>query len=122
VVWTLANRAGKYWHESWESKLTREHPTIAQLFEFEPVQDRKGFFSARAYSVSRLAIALSDFSTLLWLGLVLTMIVKASAAWHSSRLSSTLGISFAAISIVMAIFLVCGGWKSFRVSRGRDPK
>lgn len=67
-TWTLANRGSKYWYESWEAKAQREaSPEIRDMFaRIEPVKNPEQRWSARRYSVSRLAIALSDFTTALW--------------------------------------------------------
>ncbi len=72
VAWTLQNRGSKYWQEAWEQKVETVEFTVlgARLFShIEPVQ-RNGWWRARRYSVSRLAIALSDFTALIWLCLL----------------------------------------------------
>jgi len=71
VAWTLQNRGGKYWQEAWESKVESVESDVlgASLFaNMEPIQ-RKGWWGARTYSVSKLTIALSDFTVLVWVAL-----------------------------------------------------
>lgn len=92
VVWTLGNRGSKYWQEAWEAKVERiedalpqftlsadpVHPPrdqlpIQPLFRTrEPPDTSKGWWlSGRKFSVSKLTIALSDFTSLVWLGLMI---------------------------------------------------
>jgi hypothetical protein len=65
--WTLVNRGSKYWQEQWESKIENvEDRVTGPLFkEREPPQN-KGFWSRQKYSVSKLAIAVSDYMLLVW--------------------------------------------------------
>ena len=68
VAWTLQNRGGKYWQEAYEQKVNRVEVEVLG----EPVHSRieplssSGLWGARRYSASKLAIALSDFTALLW--------------------------------------------------------
>ena len=76
LVWTLVNRGSKYWYEAWEQKLLDIEAEAfgRELFSrIEPIKERAWWGAAR-YSVSKLAIALSDFVVLIWLLLA----VKAS--------------------------------------------
>ena len=69
VGWTLVNRGSKYWQENWEKKVERaEQSASVQLFQSKEAVQAKFFaWQARQYSVSKLAIALSDFTVLVWL-------------------------------------------------------
>ena len=69
MAWTLGNRGSKYWQEAWERKVKAVEISVlgAALFSNrEPIQ-KKGMWGAGDYSVSRLAIALSDFTVFIWL-------------------------------------------------------
>ena len=67
VAWTLANRGSKFWQENWETKVERaEQETIGDVFRTQESRQAKGWFSAHRYSVSRLVIALSDYSIFAW--------------------------------------------------------
>ena len=68
-AWTLANRGSKYWQESWETKVNeREDNVTGVLFKKrEERQDKGWWLSAREFSVSKLAIALSDYTFIVWL-------------------------------------------------------
>ena len=75
-AWTLVNRGSKYWQESWETKVGRlEVPAIGTDVLFAQEEDRQSdkgcWLSGRKYSVSKLAIALSDYVFLLWLATVI---------------------------------------------------
>jgi hypothetical protein len=72
VAWTLANRGSKYWQENWEWKLEHFEQDLGMpLFtDWKPRGDVQWWGSWR-YSVSRLTIALSDFTVGVWLVLML---------------------------------------------------
>jgi hypothetical protein len=72
IVWTLANRGSKYWQEAWETKVEREEPFVTgRLFSKIENEHNKGWWlRGRRYSVSRLAIALSDYVAFLWIALL----------------------------------------------------
>lgn len=67
LAWTLANRGSKYWQEQWESKLENvEDDVIGPFFKNREPRQSKGFWGGHPYSVSRLAILVSDFVCLIW--------------------------------------------------------
>ena len=71
VAWTLQNRGSKYWQEAWEQKVVaveRDVLGVSLFSNSEPVL-RKGFWGAAKFSVSKLAVALSDFTILVWIAL-----------------------------------------------------
>src|SRR3972149_1635381 len=71
VAWTLVNRGNKYWHGAWEQKVESVQVEVLgrDLFShIEPNRDL-GWWGARRYSVTRLTIALSDFTVVVWLAL-----------------------------------------------------
>ncbi|EKZ9002379.1 hypothetical protein ACTWWB_004262 [Vibrio fluvialis] len=74
LCWSLVNRGSKYWQEHWEKQVTEfeKHIGDVDLFRAEDKLDssKSCWLGARKYSVSRIAIALSDFSVLIWLGLI----------------------------------------------------
>ena len=69
VAWTLGNRGGKYWQEAWEQKLHSVELIVLGRNLFHEIERRepKGWWGGYRYSVSRLAIALSDFTVAIWL-------------------------------------------------------
>lgn len=72
IAWTLQNRGSKYWQEAWEQKCEAVEMAVLNVHLFsniEPVE-YKGWLGAARFSVSKLAIALSDFTVLVWIILV----------------------------------------------------
>lgn len=78
--WTLANRGSKYWQEQWESKIEAAEKNITGPWfgREEQRQDKGRWLSGARYSVSKIAIAVSDYVLLVW--------VAASCAESGSRL------------------------------------
>lgn len=71
LAWTLQNRGSKYWQEAWEQKVeaVQEQVLGAPLFSNPEIAKRQGWLSARRYSPSKLAIILSDYVMIAFLGL-----------------------------------------------------
>ncbi|MEX1138489.1 MAG: hypothetical protein WEF53_03990 [Bacteroidota bacterium] len=70
--WTLVNRGSKYWQENWESQVDKDEDAVTgPLFKQPAERQKKGWFGAQKFSVSKLAIALSDYVTLVWALLIL---------------------------------------------------
>jgi hypothetical protein len=70
VAWTLVNRGSKYWQEAWEQKVERlESGVTGALFSQEETEifAKSCWLRGRRYSVSKLAIGLSDYTVLFWL-------------------------------------------------------
>jgi hypothetical protein len=79
--WTLVNRGSKFWQENWERKveLAGESASVHLFRDREPVQAKFFLWRARQYSVSKLAIALSDFTVAVWVFLG----VRALHGWET---------------------------------------
>lgn len=106
LSWTLANRGTKYWQYVWEQKLKSvQRAALGRLIYFEGVSrsDPAGpIWGASRYSVTKLAIALSDFSVLIWL----TLGVKASPLmqarpWEYVPIVLVLGTILYALAILV---------------------
>lgn len=69
LAWSLANRGSKYWYESWEQKVNKcEKELKKNLFrEWIKPQEKCWVYQARLYSVSKIAIFLSDLVVMAWL-------------------------------------------------------
>ena len=82
VAWTLANRASRRWQDVWLQQVETVQPKIfgSYLFAFKP-KTKGEWWGPSRYSVTKLAIALSDFTALVWLVLIVkaTPLVKFSA-------------------------------------------
>jgi hypothetical protein len=74
VSWSLVNRSSKYWHTVWERKVeSRQNAAIDDdLFSVaaNPLVAENWFWGPKHYSVSKIAIAFSDFTVLVWVGLM----------------------------------------------------
>lgn len=73
-AWTLLNRGSKYWQVAWETKLKLLEMDVLGVPLFSNIEPyEKGVFWGPArYSTSKLAIALSDFTTAVWVILALS--------------------------------------------------
>jgi hypothetical protein len=102
VAWTLQNRGSKYWQEAWEQKVQAVETEVpgAQLFSnWEPIQ-RKGFWGSSKFSVSKLTIALSDFTVLTWGGLL-------AAIFPMPGISTFVGSSADLAVAITLSYIVC---------------
>lgn len=72
-AWTLVNRGSKRWQENWEMIVSEiENDVTGSLFtERRSKSDGNPWLKAREYSVSKITIALSDFTVFVWLILIL---------------------------------------------------
>lgn len=117
-AWTLVNRGSKYWQESWESKVERyELPVTGLLFAEEEAAKNKGpWLSGRKYSVSKLAIALSDFVFILWVAVVIGEMVRFYSSDSVTSNLKGMGIAvFVIFSIGYIPLLIIFGRKSNKV-------
>jgi len=108
VAWSLVNRGSKYWQENWETIVANiEDDVTGSLFKERQEQKNKGIWlSSRKFSVSKVTIALSDFTIIIWLALMSYHLLKIlpTPAFITSNLLIILAVAFSVIfSIVMAI-------------------
>lgn len=67
-AWLLANRGSKYWYESWETKIEEiEEGYDFKLFgPWKKPQDKFFLYKARLFSVSKIAIYVTDLIFIGW--------------------------------------------------------
>ncbi len=67
-AWLLANRGSKYWYESWETKIEEiEKDYDPKLFgPWKKPQDKFFLYKAKLYSVSKIAIYVTDLIFISW--------------------------------------------------------
>ncbi len=109
-AWTLANRGSKYWQENWEEKVAQsEDDVTGRLFKDpEGIQDKGIWLSARKYSVSRLAIALSDYLVILWIAILIYQIAPFIRCYYlTNDVKDLLVIAFSVFSLIFAVLLLC---------------
>jgi hypothetical protein len=106
-VWTLANRGSKYWYESWEKKLHSAEITLTGPLHsaVEDPKDPGDWLSGERYSVSRLAIGLSDYAVVFWLAALGYEISTPLCLWLPPILGYIMAVLFAAGSVVYAVEL-----------------
>jgi hypothetical protein len=106
-VWTLANRGSKYWYESWEKKLQSSEVMLTGplLSEIEPTKGEGKWLSAKRYSVSRLAIGLSDYAVVFWLALLGHELTSAFWCGVPPGVRKPMAMLFVAGSVVYALAL-----------------
>jgi hypothetical protein len=101
VIWSLVNRGSKYWQLVWERKVEVVQQEAIHLDLFSkranPTVEQSWKWGAMHFSVSALATALSDFTVILWFGLI----VRASAL--GPHISS--GYAEIALALVTIIYL-----------------
>jgi hypothetical protein len=73
LAWTLANRGSKYWQVAWEKKLQSVEKTVlgSEICSRIEKNTDRGWWGAARYSVTRLTIAMSDFTVLVWIALAI---------------------------------------------------
>lgn len=110
-AWALLNRGSKYWQENWEAKVANyEDEIIGEVFKkHEPVQ-AKGIWSASRFSVSKLAIGLSDYIFVMWTALVVWEVAsKYSAMFQEWSFKDCGMIIFILLSFCyLGVLFVCG--------------
>jgi hypothetical protein len=107
LVWTLANRGSKFWQENWETKVANlEDNLVGNLFKnVEGVQKKFILLRARKYSVSKLAIALSDYVLIIWVGITLTLVFK-YLKWFKTISSETLIVIFVVFTLIYSVYII----------------
>ena len=112
-AWTLQNRGSKYWQEAWETKLNAVEFQALGAGLFSNTEPRKSMpwpeaiFGARRFSVSGLTIALSDFTTFIW------VVLAVLAAWPGLATMCWFAL-LPAISLLFASFIA---WANRRRDR-----
>lgn len=125
VAWSLGNRGGKFWQESWETKVERIEPSVtgAMFSQPEDVQSHKNFWlRGRRFSVSKLAIALSDYTIILWLAIIVWEIIRLFGAVPVVACAKPLSIiAFISFSVIYAVSLLIAGRSTKRAYQGAQP-
>ena len=128
LTWTLANRGSKYWQQSWEAKLAEAESRALKSDLFSAVYrpDRMklrvwGQWSTKwHFSVSRLAIALSDLTFLVWILLTARVMPGPKWAEHLDNFAFLI-IPFFAILYAVFIFFFARSEYEDSISIPKDP-
>lgn len=106
LAWTLGNRGSKYWQEAWELKVESVEQTVLGVPLFSRIEDLqpKGFWGGYRYSVSKLAIALSDFTVIIWILLAAKAFPSLPAVPQYVQISVAVAIGTAIYIVFMLVF------------------
>jgi hypothetical protein len=125
IAWSLGNRGGKFWQESWETKVERIEPSVtgAMFAEPEEVQAHKNFWlRGRRFSVSKLAIALSDYTIILWFAVVLWESIRLFGGPQLIASAKPVAIAtFIGFSAIYGLSLFIAGRSTERADYGAQP-
>lgn len=77
-AWTLVNRGSKRWQENWDIIVGElEKDITGSLFhERREKESQQCWLKARKFSVSKITIALSDFTVVTWLSIMSHYLIK----------------------------------------------
>jgi hypothetical protein len=125
VAWSLGNRGGKFWQESWEIKVERIEPSVtgAMFSKPEDGYSRKNFWlCGRRFSVSKLAIALSDYTIILWFAIIVWEIIRLFGSRTVVAFAKPWSIiAFISFSAIYALSLLIAGRSTMRADDGDQP-
>lgn len=133
VAWSFGNRGSKYWQESWETKVEEIMKCWEELWKTEvddikfsviwsmfskqeKIQNKNCWLRARKFSVSKLAIALSDYTIFLWLSVIVWEFVRmfrTTTCIVCLKPLATIGFTLISIIWVVAMLVAGGGVRSF---------
>lgn len=119
-AWTLQNRGSKYWQEAWEQKIEAVEKRVlgTELFSHREPLKTNGHWRAGAFSVSRLAVALSDFTAFIWACLLIkafpisalpTFLSQGQAIFVSASLNAVTTWGICLITAVYILLLFTWG-------------
>jgi hypothetical protein len=124
-AWTLVNRGSKFWYEDWEEKLIDAEDVVTGSLYGSPGKEKpadwkkgrllervgRNWLKGKRYSPSRLTIALSDYITVFWFGILgykfasMMGIAYGVASWQWLPSKQALTITFMFASVVSALLL-----------------
>ena len=106
-VWSAGNRGSKYWQEYWEKKVTRlQHFVTDDIFvdHYPTNENHWSWFAPRRISVSKVAMALSDISIVLWLFLIGSSVhVEIGAGNYFQASMTMLGLGLVLLFIAVTL-------------------
>jgi len=106
IVWSRGNRGSKYWQEYWEKKVNfYQHFTTGNIFyDRRPTKPRFfEVFEGRRASVSKLTMALSDFSIGIWSLLCLLTFLDESVV---NKYGRTIALGLVLVTLLYCLFFL----------------
>jgi len=106
IAWTLINRGSKYWQEAWEQKVAAVESDVlgAKLFSNKEPLQRDGPWGPARFSASKLTVALSDFTVLVWF-----LLAFEAFPTHVPPATDPIPYIIVAVTGLYAVCLFCGG-------------
>ncbi|HTB61986.1 MAG TPA: hypothetical protein VK737_00240 [Opitutales bacterium] len=118
VTWMLGNYGSKWWIENWEEKLNCEGKGILDnLFDPHEGSFSSGRFTIKRYSVTKLAILLSMFVSILWTGILIREILNQFPSLPPT-LSNLSLFAWPTLVILVVVFLIL--MITFGIGKNRD--
>lgn len=106
LAWTLGNRGSKYWQEAWGLKVKAVEQTVLGTNLFSKIEPSlpNGIWGSSRYSVTKLAIALSDFTVLIWILLAIKAFPNFPTVPHYIPISAVVAIGTVIYIFAMLIW------------------
>jgi hypothetical protein len=123
ISWSMINRGSKYWQEYWEKQVEDSEVEITgPLFSVDGNVQQKGLWlSARKFSPSKITIALSDYTSTLWLFLLAIQIITQFSNLTITTMKQKLaGLVFVLFTLVFASAMWFKCKTSIRHSKPKD--
>jgi hypothetical protein len=103
LAWTLQNRGSRYWTQSWQQKVELVERDVlgTDLFANKEPVIGTGWLSSRRFSSSRLVMALSDITCVVWATLVcFALNIDPDASFDLVKSGMILGTSAASVFLL----------------------
>ncbi|NTU73890.1 hypothetical protein HGB07_07060 [Candidatus Roizmanbacteria bacterium] len=103
-AWSFSNRGSKFWYESWEEKVKKLELQVTGESNFTTIEnfltDKKllrRLWGRKRFSVSRIAIALSDYTVAIWFIIILIELNQILCIFEVKKISA----------IILSVISVC---------------
>ena len=114
LAWSLANRGSKYWYESWESKINdlEENSQQPLFLPWKSPQEKFFLYRSRLFSVSKIAIYVTDLIFLSWLSIFIKETFEYFNLLSASKDHSCFLFSIFLIFILLALAALFWGTRT----------
>lgn len=110
-IWSLVNRASKSWQESWETKAKRifeslyDNPDMYKRLKEENQEKVFPLLRPAEFSLSRLLMALSDYSVFFWIGLTAYLVSNKWIPPTSVKENAAI-LTFLSFTVLYALYVL----------------
>ena len=111
-AWSFVNRGSKRWQENWELLVAElEDDVTGKMFKERKFKESSNsWLSAKKFSVSKIAIALSDYTVLIWFTLMMWHVVELFCVPEYSKAIATIALT--SFSVVFVVVMAIKGRSS----------